>query len=110
MSQKGMVAIAGNTFPVKDQLRALGGRWNADRKAWMIPVEKVDEAKALIASAPQSPPPRKSGLCKDCGARTKGNYTRCYECSLEYRDGGSRYRGGMSYYDANGHFVLGDDD
>jgi hypothetical protein len=41
-------AIVGNTYPVKDQLRALGGRWNPDRKAWMVPADKAEEAKALV--------------------------------------------------------------
>ena len=31
-----MTAITGNTYPVKDSLKALGARWNPDQKAWMI--------------------------------------------------------------------------
>lgn len=50
------VAITGNTYPVKDQIKALGGRWNADLKAWMVPAEKADEARRIVAGAP-----RKSG-------------------------------------------------
>ncbi len=42
-------AIIGNTYPVKDHLRALGGRWNSDRKAWMVPADKAEEAKALVS-------------------------------------------------------------
>jgi hypothetical protein len=41
-------AIVGDTYPVKDQLRALGGRWNPDRKAWMVPADKAEEAKVLV--------------------------------------------------------------
>ena len=41
-----MIAITGNTYPVKDQIKALGGRWNADQKAWMVPEDKAGEAKA----------------------------------------------------------------
>lgn len=44
-----MIAITGNTYPVKDQIKAMGGRWNADQKAWMVPEDKADEAKALVA-------------------------------------------------------------
>lgn len=52
--QTNVVAITGNTFPVKDQLRALGGRWNADRKAWMVPAEKADQARQLVAGRRES--------------------------------------------------------
>lgn len=48
------VAITGNTYPVKDQIKALGGRWNADQKAWMVPADKADAAQALVASAPKA--------------------------------------------------------
>ena len=44
-------AIIGNTYPVKDQLKALGGRWNPDQNAWMVPTDKADQAKALVANA-----------------------------------------------------------
>lgn len=47
-----MVLVTGNTFPVKDQLKAMGGRWNADAKGWEVPASKETEAKALVACAP----------------------------------------------------------
>lgn len=51
-----MIAITGNTFPVKEQLKALGGRWDATAKAWNVPEERADEARALVAGAgPQAP-------------------------------------------------------
>lgn len=109
------VAITGNTYPVKDQIKALGGKWNADRKAWMVPDDKAAQAQALVSGAPPktkstSPGHRHStGQCADCGRPSKGYY-RCYDCSLERRDGGSRHKGGMSYYDSHGRFVLGEDD
>ena len=46
------IAITGNTFPVKDAIKALGGRWNPDRKAWMVPADRADEARKLLAGAP----------------------------------------------------------
>jgi hypothetical protein len=49
-----MVAIAGNTYPVKDQIKALGGRWNADAKVWMVPADKAEEARKIVANAPRS--------------------------------------------------------
>lgn len=48
------IAITGNTFPVKDALKALGGRWNADRKAWMVPADKADAARKLVSGATKS--------------------------------------------------------
>jgi HJR/Mrr/RecB family endonuclease len=59
-------AIVGNTYPVKDQLRALGGRWNPDQKAWMVPADKAEEAKSLanglsFGAAPKLPPSKNSG-------------------------------------------------
>jgi hypothetical protein len=46
-----MVAIKGNTYPVKDQLKALGGKWDAAGKAWMVPDEKAEQARALVPAA-----------------------------------------------------------
>lgn len=62
-----MTPIRGNTFPVKDQLRALGGRWDAVAKCWLVPDDKVDEANRILAGAakasrPQLVPLRRSGL------------------------------------------------
>lgn len=109
-----MVAITGNTYPVKDSLKALGARWNPDKKAWMIADDKADEARKIVAGGGSGTSSKKSSKphfsrCHECGASSNGYY-RCYDCSLEYRDGGSRHMGGASYYDGNGRFVLGDDD
>lgn len=43
------VLITGNTFPVKNQIKALGGRWDADAKGWKVPAEKADAARKLVA-------------------------------------------------------------
>ena len=43
-----MTAITGNTFPVRVELRNLGGTWDAGKKAWMVPDEKADLARALL--------------------------------------------------------------
>lgn len=42
------VAITGNTYPVKDALKALGARWNADQKAWMVSADKADAARKIV--------------------------------------------------------------
>ena len=46
-----LVAITGNTYPVKEALKALGARWNGDLKAWMVSAGKADQAKAIVAGA-----------------------------------------------------------
>lgn len=44
--------ITGNTYPVRDQIKALGGRWNAEAKGWMVPDDRAEEARKLVAGAP----------------------------------------------------------
>jgi len=44
--------IVGNTYPVKDQLRALGGRWDAVAKGWRVPTAAAPRAWALVKAAP----------------------------------------------------------
>jgi len=43
--------VTGNFYAVRDQIKALGGRWDSAAKAWRVPVEKVAEAKALVTAA-----------------------------------------------------------
>ena len=43
-----MKQITGNTYPVKDAIRAMGGRWNARAKAWEVPDELEAAARALV--------------------------------------------------------------
>lgn len=101
-----LVAITGNTFPVKDQLKAMGARWNADSKAWMVAADKADAARALVSGAPKQPytGPRSTGhrpgTCSHCGERCNPRFRTCVECA----------HGGQSYRDRNGNFVLGSDD
>lgn len=33
------IPVSGNTYPVKEQLKSLGARWNRDRKCWMVPAD-----------------------------------------------------------------------
>ena len=43
------VLITGNTYPVKDALKALGGRWDAAEKGWRVPAANAGEARRLVA-------------------------------------------------------------
>lgn len=47
------ILVTGNTYPVKDQIKALGARWNANMRGWMVPASKLEEARALVAGAPR---------------------------------------------------------
>lgn len=80
------VLVVGNTYPVKDQLRALGGRWDADKRGWMVPAERAGEARLLVAGAPKSPyaaPVSK----KRARARMIGICTHCGDdCGVEWAD------------------------
>lgn len=51
-----LVQIRGNTYPIRDQLKALGGRWNADDKVWEVPASNSAEALALAKSQPLKQP------------------------------------------------------
>ena len=44
-----MTTITGNTFPVKEKLKAMGGRWNAEAKGWDVPDAQAAAARALVS-------------------------------------------------------------
>lgn len=70
------VLITGNTYPVKDQLKALGAKWDADQKAWAIDEDKAEQAHAIVANQkPQTP-----GICSKCGKPCKAPFTICLSC------------------------------
>src|SRR5882672_6365814 len=79
-----LVTISGNTYPVKEKLKALGARWNPDAKAWMVASEKADEARALVSGASSKSttttgerPRYRPTRCAECGARAS-RYVRIY--------------------------------
>lgn len=58
------VAVGGNTYPVRHELRALGGNWDPVRKSWVIPQSKEFTARGIVARGPlpaQSTPPAPKG-------------------------------------------------
>lgn len=79
-----MTLITGNTFAVKDQIKDMGGKWDAALKGWMVPDEKADQVRALVGGGErprcaQQPGSRRAGLCKTCGCRI--NYgVYCGKC------------------------------
>ncbi len=47
------VLITGNTYPVKEEIKALGGRWNKQGQGWVVPVAVAAQAQALVDNAPE---------------------------------------------------------
>jgi hypothetical protein len=69
------VLITGNTYPVKDSLRSLGGHWDPQAKGWRVPSTREAQARALVSGAPSSTYTRRpahpssgsgSGTCRAC--------------------------------------------
>ena len=96
------VAITGNTYPVKDAIKALGGRWDAQRKIWMVPVRRAAEARALVSGGQISaakPTAYHPAVCVVCGHREQpaaGGYPdpdrilrsgECVSCYEERKQG-----------------------
>lgn len=83
-----MAIITGNTFAVKDQLKALGGSWKPALKGWLVPDAKADEARAIVASAGPAKPSkathyRAGRACATCGQKI--NYgVYCGKCEFSY--------------------------
>jgi len=75
------IAVTGNTYPVKDELKALGARWNGDLKAWMVPSDKAEEAQRIVAGADPKKP--YSGSGRSFGARSNyGSRRQDESCEL----------------------------
>ena len=83
------VAITGNTYPVKGALKAIGARWNADQKAWMVASDKADAARKIVASGATSTQKAWHPThCKECHCEAS-RYNKIYRsgiCGNCYRD------------------------
>lgn len=44
-----LVPITGNTYPVKDALKAIGATWNTEKRSWMIAESKAEYARAIVS-------------------------------------------------------------
>jgi hypothetical protein len=59
-----MIEITGNTYPVREHLRALGGKWNPARKCWMVPETQAEQAKELVSGGASSAPSASSAVAR----------------------------------------------
>lgn len=59
--------FTGNTFPIKDRIKSLGGHWDGDRRQWWVGTKKADDAAQLVESlsAPVMVPTRESERLAD---------------------------------------------
>lgn len=92
-----MPILTGNTYPVKEEIKKLGGKWDADARGWDVPADKFEAATALVNKAPAKTELSKSqiialavrkrggtpGVCGDCGASCKWPYDECWDCKEE---------------------------
>ena len=43
-----MKALTGNTYPIKEQIRSAGGKWNPNEKVWYVPENVFEKLQSLI--------------------------------------------------------------
>lgn len=83
-----MKLVCGNTYPVKEQIKQLGGRWDAANKGWRVPSNNYDKAVALVFEAPKSSGPSRTGhqgSYRTIGGRMNSRRTGCSCGSIEGR-------------------------
>ncbi len=78
-----MQLITGNTYPVKEQIKALGGRWNADAQGWSVPDDQAEAARAIVQAAGPAQP--RQGFGNQRRSRYAG-YTRFNSGAESYRN------------------------
>lgn len=74
--------IVGNTYPVKDALKAAGAHWDGDRRAWWLGddadaralVERLGSPAAAPTSTPAAAPAAPEGLSDDTKIAGKATY------------------------------------
>lgn len=77
--------ITGNTYPVREQLKALGGRWSQSGQCWIVPDDKAEDARKLVeAAGPAKPKGCGTFRPRTCeGCRCRINYGRfCGKCEF----------------------------
>jgi len=59
-----LVALSGNTYPVKEALKALGAYWDKEQRAWLIAASKAVHAQAVVDNQ-QNPAPVAAAASKE---------------------------------------------
>ena len=87
-----MVEVTGNTYPVKEQLKALGGKLTKknDKWIWLIPEDRLEEARKIIDGIITTKPQFRK--CQVCGV-VASQYCKilhtgeCHDCFEERKTG-----------------------
>jgi hypothetical protein len=48
LPQSNQVLVQGNTYPVRAELKALGGKWNPRKKGWLLPCDMWEAAEQAM--------------------------------------------------------------
>lgn len=76
-----MVEITGNTYGVRERLKALGCVWRSAAKAWFAPPEIAEQAQALVPKSKGNRPGYAPRTCRQCSERI--NYgVYCGRCEF----------------------------
>ena len=63
--RKAGLVLTGNTYVIKDRIKAAGGIWDGYRKAWLVPDEETLRRLAGMLPAPTTRSRRRRRTC-DC--------------------------------------------
>ena len=66
--QDALVALEGNTYGLRVELKAMGAVWDGSARAWRIAPEKAAQAQALMDSQPEEPPKERADAAAGSGA------------------------------------------
>jgi hypothetical protein len=63
------VILKGKTFDHREKIKALGGRWDPERKSWKVPLDQKEAAEQLALTTKYGAPKRttKKHCCCLCG-------------------------------------------
>lgn len=99
--------LIGDTFPIKDRIKAIGGHWDADKRAWWLGTAKESEARQLVdgvASTTTTTTERPKQNPDEIRVYGKGEYKgRTYFLGAQTRDGTRRRL--LTLPNKNGEFL-----
>ena len=50
--KEALVPVRGKTYDVRDKLKSIGARWDANARVWLVPASKMPEADAIVKKGP----------------------------------------------------------
>jgi hypothetical protein len=46
---KSTTVWSGNTYPIRDAIKSLGGKWDANRKVWIVPALSMRQRSSVYS-------------------------------------------------------------